>query len=175
MTTNPAYERLPGAGLRRGAWVSVFGLRSRLFLGPDHLLLVDSTGWREDYKRFYFADIQALTVAYTRRGQVLNAVLSVAGSLLGLAGYFVPFGGGTLVFGALAGVVLVALVANLVQGPTAVTTIRTAVQIDELASLNRLRRTRRVLARLRPLIEAAQTEPPATRAGYPQPDDAPLR
>jgi hypothetical protein len=34
--------------------------------------------------------------------------------------------------------------------------LRTAVQIEELPSLNRIRRTRRVLDRVRPLIVAAQ-------------------
>ncbi len=57
------YKRLPGG--RRG-----FFRQSSLWLGDDHLLAV--TGWRftEDYKRYYYRDIQALVVARTRRWAV---------------------------------------------------------------------------------------------------------
>ena len=57
------YKRLPGG--RRG-----FFRRASLWLGDDHLLAV--TGWRftEDYKRYYYRDIQALVLARTRRWAV---------------------------------------------------------------------------------------------------------
>jgi len=45
---------------------------------------------------------------------------------------------------------------NSACGPTCVTHVRTAVQIEELPSLNRLRRTRAVMNRLRPMIAEAQ-------------------
>jgi hypothetical protein len=39
-----------------------------LWLGEDHLLCVDSNGYAETYKRFYFRDVQAITdSAQTRR------------------------------------------------------------------------------------------------------------
>ena len=47
-------------------------------------------------------------------------------------------------------------VVNLIKGPTCNCYLRTAVQIKELPSLSRLKRARKVLARLRPLITAAQ-------------------
>src|SRR5215203_3434052 len=47
------YVRLPGRGTA--------GMqRCRLWLGPDHLLLVAASAIGERYKRFYFADIQSL-------------------------------------------------------------------------------------------------------------------
>jgi hypothetical protein len=55
-------------------------------------------------------------------------------------------------------VLLAFLVANLLLGPTCVCHLKTAVQTEELPSLRRLRRARKVLARLRPLIVAAQGE-----------------
>src|SRR5215813_3727271 len=59
MTVNEArdnYRRLPGR--RRGF---LFG--SSVWLGTDYLLLVKSARFREDYKRFYFPDIQAIVMA----------------------------------------------------------------------------------------------------------------
>src|SRR6266849_5352271 len=35
---------------------------SQLWLGPDHLLLVKSTRFAEEYQRFALADIQAITL-----------------------------------------------------------------------------------------------------------------
>jgi len=51
------YVRLPGrrSGLLR---------RETLWLGSDHLLLVRSTRFNEDYRRFYLADIEALVVQH---------------------------------------------------------------------------------------------------------------
>ena len=47
-------------------------------------------------------------------------------------------------------------VVNNVRGATCACQLRTAVQIEDLPSLSRLRRTRKVLAKIRPLIAAAQ-------------------
>ena len=49
------YRKLPGDF--RG-----FFRRNTLWLGPDHLLLVDSTRFSETYKRFYLPDIQTIIV-----------------------------------------------------------------------------------------------------------------
>jgi hypothetical protein len=54
------YRRLPGRrrGFLRGASV---------WLAPDHLLLVRSMRFREEYKRFHLRDIQAISVAAAPR------------------------------------------------------------------------------------------------------------
>jgi len=51
------------------------GRRVRLWLGDDHILRVESDGYRESYKRFRYQDIQFLTVRRTMDGKVMNAVL----------------------------------------------------------------------------------------------------
>jgi hypothetical protein len=48
------------------------------------------------------------------------------------------------------------LLLNNLLGPTCTCHLRTAVQTEELPSLSRVRRVRRVLNRIRPLIVAAQ-------------------
>ena len=54
------YRKLPGR--RRGF---IFG--SSVWMGSDHLLLVKSARFREEYKRFYFRDIQAIVTANAPR------------------------------------------------------------------------------------------------------------
>src|SRR5262249_54585927 len=67
------YQSLPGRG-RRSGFVS-FGIASgwcSLWLGPDHLLAVDSKNYQEEYKRFYYRDIQAFIARRTKRVLAMN-------------------------------------------------------------------------------------------------------
>src|ERR1035437_477831 len=50
------YRKLPGR--LRG-----FGYGASVWMGSDHLLLVRTHMFREEYKRFYLRDIQAIVVA----------------------------------------------------------------------------------------------------------------
>lgn len=54
------YRKLPGH--RRG-----FIRGSSVWLGQDHLLAVNSMRFREEYKRYYFRDIQAIVIAESPR------------------------------------------------------------------------------------------------------------
>src|SRR6058998_3858024 len=67
-TREKDYRKLPGLG--RDV-VSI----SRLYLARDHLLVVNSNGYIEEYKRFYFQDIQAIIIRKSITGQVWNWVL----------------------------------------------------------------------------------------------------
>ena len=64
------YRKLPGIGRDVATY-------SRLYLGPGHLLVVNSTGFTESYKRFYFQDIQAIVLCRTRSRLIWNIILSV--------------------------------------------------------------------------------------------------
>jgi hypothetical protein len=144
------YIRLPGRGTA--------GMqRCRLWLGPDHLLLVAASAIGERYKRFYFADIQSL---------VLHRKWSFpVASLLWLP--FIAWAAGAAAFAqaGLAFWALIAATAALAAGMIAHLVwlgrgckcyIRTAVQTEQIPTLHRLRTAQKVLARIRPLIEAAQ-------------------
>jgi hypothetical protein len=164
-STTP-YIKLPGRGLRHPMFAfanaarAVSATRCRLWLGPDHLLSVDSTIASESYRRFYFRDIEAFIVRRTVRRQVWNWVLLVL--ILISAG---PFAiawrsdgeGGFLVAAiCIASFWLVFMLINTLRGATCQTHIRTAVQLERLPSLSRLPVARKVLARLQPLIIATQ-------------------
>ena len=144
------YRKLPGRGATLTHYV-------RLYAGADHLLQVASTGFTESYKRFYYRDIQAITLRKTYFGKATNAVLGATVAVFGVPALFTsaPV---TIVLASLAGLFAIGLGANIALGATCVCHIRTAVQHEKMASLSRLRRARRVLARLRPLITAAQGE-----------------
>lgn len=155
------YQRLTCAQPRSGFAVALTS-RSSLWLGKDHLLCIDSSGYTETYKRFYFRDIQAITIRTSKRRTILNWVLVVP-TILFLALMFAALSsrshwdtGAIIIYLIFVSVFGVPFLINNLLGPTCICHLRTAVQIEELPSLNRLRRARKVLNRLRPFIIAVQ-------------------
>jgi hypothetical protein len=155
------YQRLTRAR-SRSAFAVAFISRSSLWLGKDHLLCVDASGYTETYKRFYFRDIQVITLVATKRRTVWNGVLVVpiVLCLAGLANSLFSMprdeSAAIITWSIVSAVFIIPLLLNNLMGPTCTGYLRTAVQIEELPSLNRLRRARRVLERLRPFVTAVQ-------------------
>ncbi|PWU08376.1 MAG: hypothetical protein C5B50_29740 [Verrucomicrobia bacterium] len=151
----PQYTRLTRSR-GRSAFGIVTTARCSLWLGDDHLLAVEINGYSENYKRFHFRDIQAVLIRHTKHRLVWALIYG------GLALFFaaIAFGPGifamAVIFGPVAGLALLGLALNLAAGPTCATQLRTAVQIEDLPSLARIRKMRKILARLRPLIAEAQ-------------------
>jgi len=147
------YQKLRGRGYTRKFFKG--GSAWRLWLGNDHLLSVKSTWWSEEYRRFYFRDIQAIIILPTQTQSVLNVTFGLPAAICMVlvvtqgAGWNILFGTLFMIFAGL-------LAYNLWRGPTAKCTIRTAVQTENLPSLNRLRLAEEVIQRIKPLIEEAQ-------------------
>ena len=160
------YQRLTRA-TARVRFAAVRTSHGSLWLGTDHLLSIDSTGYTENYKRFYFRDIQAITIEKTRIWQIWNFIWGTAvfifivlvvttkpaGSPSGWSSDEIVSG---IVFGGLTMLFTLFLLINLLWGATCKCYLRTAVQIEELPSLRRIRKARKVLGKIRPLIVAAQ-------------------
>ena len=64
------YRRLRGRGRRGGRFFAIAAPLSTAWVGPDHLLAVDMFGASEDYRRFYFREIQALAARRARAASV---------------------------------------------------------------------------------------------------------
>lgn len=144
------YRKLPGSGSMAFQFV-------RLYVGPDHLLQVTSNGFTESYQRFFFQDIQAITYRHTIAWLLWSAAwfaLAVIFGAIGLAAgddALLPM---MVITGFWVGI----LIANLALGPSCACLVKTAVQTQRLPSLKRVRRVKRVMARIRPLITQAQGE-----------------
>lgn len=144
------YKRLPGRSRQ-------FFNAVTLWEGADHLLLVHSHGVTESYRRFFHRDIQAIVVCQTRNGLVQTVVLGLLGLALAAPAPFVGFEA-AVAFGIFAGLFFLLALINFLRGATCRCTLRTAVQTQELPSLNRVRTARKVLTRIQPAIAAAQRE-----------------
>jgi len=143
------YRRLPGK--KKGFLVG----NHTLWRGPDHLLQIYSRLGVEDYKRFYFEDIQAIITRKTDTGKIKNFIFGALSGLFGLLA--LTSEGGWFIFNAImAGVMLIFLAINYLKGPTCETVLFTAVQAEKLYSLHRLKTTQPVMNGLRSLIEKKQ-------------------
>lgn len=149
----PEYRRLPGKKRK-----TIMG-RDTAWMGPDHLLIVESTGFSETYKRFYYRDIQAVTILKTRKALIVNSVLFAL--ITGLTVWGIHLYPGHLspvsVFlWIISGVMGIYLIFNLPQGASCQVWIHTRVQKEKIRSLFGTRVAKKALRRLVPAIEQAQ-------------------
>ena len=169
-----AYRRLPG---KKKSFLVGY---HTLWQGSDHLLQIYSRLGVEDYKRFYFNDIQAIITRKTATGKIQNIILGALAGLFGLLG--VVLGGGWLIFNVIiAAMLALFLLLNLFKGATCETYLMTAVQTEKLHPLHRIKTTQPVMNQLRSLIEQRQgrinpqavNHPSAQPAGKPMPQTRP--
>lgn len=162
---NTEYKRLTRARLR-SVFSLAFTARSSLWLGPDHLLVIDTSGYTETYKRSYFRDIQCFTVTLSQRQVWWNCALGVL-MVLGVVGwalYFRSQAPGPISLSLTVATLLlfgVPLLMNNLLGATCICHLRTAVQTEHLCSIKRVRQAHRIIDRLRPLILEAQGAEPS--------------
>ena len=148
-----------------------FGMSS-LWLGDEHLVYVRGTGvlmpFSEEYKRYRYRDIQAISVAKTSRvaGFVIYSLglMFCAGSIaviLGLTGYEnssitkIVF---LSLLGLATGVFAVGLIRHLILGPTCVCDIQTRLSRDRLKPLDRYAKAERVVHQLEGLVREMQED-----------------
>jgi len=160
--TPPEYQRLPGRGmqLEGNRWLAVSRSLCTVWMARDHLLLVSRTGYTENYKRFYFRDIQAILIRKTAAAFAGNIVLTILALAFILWAVEVSeaIARGALSF--LGGLFISLLLLSLWRGATCVTHIKTAVQTEQLAAWNRMRAARKGMAMIRPRLLEAQGEFP---------------
>lgn len=144
-----SYRRLPGK--KKGFLIG----QHTLWQGSDHLLQIYSRFGAEDYKRYYFDDIQAIITRKTGFGRIQNIILA---ALTGLFCLFAVTSGGSwsLFHATIAAVIVIILLINILKGATCETVLLTAVQTEKLYSLNRLKKAEPVMNRLRSIIEDRQ-------------------
>jgi hypothetical protein len=149
----PEYRRLPGR--RRG-----FLYPSSVWAGADHLLLVRGSRFREEYKRFYYRDVQAIAVAraprfhFSTRSGLIAYLILIAWLVSFLRGHLGA--GSAMAWFAPVALALAGVWVYVSAAQSCRCRIYTAVSGDELPSLYRLWTARKFLAEVEPLI--AQTQ-----------------
>ena len=150
-TSSPAIVYRKLTGLHRG-----FGVMSQLWLGGDHLLHLTSTGYTETYRRCYLRDIQSMLIVHTARRTYLAIILVVLMWIIAMV--MLVKGSGWGGYAILTAAFFPFFLWNYFLGAGCRVVVITAVQQERVPSLSRLPKTRRIIAELKPLIEAAQVE-----------------
>jgi hypothetical protein len=150
MSERVRYKRLPGCrrGILRGASV---------WLGPDHLLLVRTWRFREEYKRFHLGEIQSIAVAEAPRFHLSTRSIGIA--ILWLIAFSIAATSGIAwaknSLWAIGGALIVTWI-YVSAKRSCVCRIYTAVSGDELPSIYRTWTARKFMSRVEPRIVAAQ-------------------
>jgi len=151
------YRKIAGAHING---ITPTAGRYFLYAGPDHFLQVRKLTYFESYRRFYFSDIQAITLSRTNSGLFMTCIhtfLACYFALLAVAGYVLPdFEMLMYVGGIGCGLFVLILLVHVALGPTCKGHIYTAVQREPLQALTRVRRAQRALALMNEAIEQAQ-------------------
>ena len=135
------------------------GTHSSLWLGPDHLMIATSSGYTESYARLQFRDVQGFFVTPSDRRfawRISWAIPAISCAIV--AGVSLLSHETPRVSGIIFALTLIGLVWNELLGPSCHAFVVTGVQTARLPSLVRRKKTRSVLGRLQPLIEAAQAD-----------------
>lgn len=141
-----------------GRIFSFFGVK-RLWQGPDHLLWVEAFLWQEQYKRFYYKDIQAILLQRSEQHHIWTAVWGVLTLITGVIALALP--GTPYVSGPLTVIFVLCLLVNVLLGPACTVYLQTAVQLQKI-TLGRLRKATDVVDQLKEIIENAQGRLDAT-------------
>ncbi len=125
-----------------------------IWQGADHLITAETTMASEEYRRFYYRDIQTIVIRKTVWHHVFSVLTGLPAVLFLILGIF----GDGLAYAwlALAAWTGAMLGINWWRGPTCICHVRTAVQNVRVRALVRLRRVHRVLDQITPLIAQAQ-------------------
>ncbi len=149
--SNKKYSRLPGKKRK-------FLGKDTLWTESDHILMVESSGMSEDYKRFYFKDIQSISITKTLSATITNSILAVVIILFSIwAAYLWKSLNAASAFPLIvACVCLFYLVINLFKGASCNCWLTTAVQRVKLTPVNRCRAAIKMMEILGPKIEQQQ-------------------
>lgn len=141
---------------------------TQLWAAPDHLMLLDSSRFAEQYKRFAFSDIQSIVVTELPSRLALQGVM-IAAALASMALWFAVGPRWEKWTFAIAGALaLLAAIVDIARGPRCRCVLQTRVSREWLAPVSRVRIARKFLAAIRPRIEAVQGVLPPMLEPFPQ-------
>lgn len=159
------YRYLTGSARTRGS----------LWAGPDHLLYIESQGFlvefSESYRRIDYSKIQAFTYGRTRTWAVTITWQVILATLCALPfvywfphrneRYYDPSSAGFAGIGIVVCLItVVALIINLIKGPTCICKVQTAVQSLKLKPVMRVRQARKLAEKITALCLQHQEAAP---------------
>lgn len=132
--------------------------RHSLWWASDHLLHVEKKEFSEKYERFYFQDIQAILLQRTGTGTVLTTILAIVAGLAAMLALNRESNAGLVFWGTIFAIFAGFGGFNLFLGSTCRCYLVTAVKQYRLTALSRVKKAKRVMTRIKPLVQRAQKD-----------------
>lgn len=145
---------MPGStGYRRlydGKWIA----RNRcVYAGSDHVIMVGRKGATEQYRRYYYRDIQAVIIVRTR-DHIIQGLVGIALLIM----FLLPVTFGYPAVGIPLAIAGAALIAIEFARPSCECFIQTQTFSQRLWTIKRVSHARKFIADLEPLVTAAQAD-----------------
>jgi hypothetical protein len=137
------------------------GTRNRILAGDDHFLYAKSNGYIEEYRRFFYSDIQSIDIYKTREQIIYGIILSFLPLIVIIIFSYIFKTNGFDMNVAWTGAIILALsiipfIVNIFKGTTAKVLIRTFSSEDTVIFTGRYKSSVRMLDRMLPYIESVQ-------------------
>ena len=129
---------------------------TQLWLAQDHLLLLTNSRFSEEYKRFSFADIQAIVVTQLPSQLILQIVMILAALAWMSLWFAVDSKFAKWAFEITGALALLWPIVDIARGPRCRCFLRTRVSGEFLPPVSRIKTADNFLALIRPVIESVQ-------------------
>ena len=146
----PTYSKLTG---KRRSWIQY----SQLWVAADHLLMIQSSRFTEEYSRYRFEDIEAIVITELESEPLRQIVFALIALSAFVLSWVVPDSRFLKIFFAMpSGALLAAVALDVLRGPKCRCLLRTAVSEHILRPVTRVRTANRVVTELHRLITEVQ-------------------
>ncbi len=132
-----------------------------LWLGPTSLIQSQLHFYKESYRQFDFANVQAIVMRKTSRGAIYGVIIAAIAAFFGWASQAVEQPLASLVFASFAVLWSLLFALNVARGPTCRVYLQTSLGLRELPTLNRVRTARQALLLIVAAVERTQGSLPA--------------
>jgi hypothetical protein len=148
-------DYIPVPGLGTGSASFQVSGRHRLYQSPDHLLVVQTSGYTEEYRRVFYRDILCVVIRHNQRYIWTSVVLGIIVLLLCLL-LLIPVS--WIIVGLLCLPFVIVLVWNFSRGPSCDCYITTRVQTVSIPTPQRLNKVPLLLQFLETKVPASTGE-----------------
>ncbi len=138
--------------------INFAGVREFWMLGDDHFLIIKNNGYTENYRRFFYSDIQWIKTSAVKFSIVITVILSLFFLLLlavTIACYLGKESSTARVFEIITCLWALIAVVHYLVGPAGTITIKT-FSGKETLKVNRFRKALKIVAKLKDRVLTAQ-------------------
>jgi hypothetical protein len=141
----------------------LIGERHTLWLFPDRLISLITFGWHEQYRILSFKDIRGIIITRNKSWILTNSLSGIIAGIFLIATVlcliYEDTTGLAIFFGSCMAICLFIIAINTYKGPTCTCVIHTRVSAHQVDAIKRLKKGRKLMSLITPMIMRAQPQP----------------